>query len=170
MKAHALPAAVRAAAKPLGAALSAAALLSLCVLALRYRTDAATGIRNGIYTCLNTLVPALFPCAARVPALQSRAAGLLFRPLAPVLRRAFRLPPCAAPAIVFGLTAGYPTGAKIAASLYADGRLTRTECARLLCFCTSPGYAFAASYTGAILFGSARTGLLFFSPVCSRRC
>ena len=132
MKAHALPAAVRAAAKPLGAALSAAALLSLCVLALRYRTDAATGIRNGIYTC------------------------------APVLRRAFRLPPCAAPAIVFGLTAGYPTGAKIAASLYADGRLTRAACARLLCFCTSPGYAFAASYTGAILFGSARTGLLFF--------
>lgn len=163
MKAHALPAAVRAAAKPLGAALSAAALLSLCVLALRYRTDAATGIRNGIYTCLNTLVPALFPFVLLACLLsKSRAAGLLFRPLAPVLRRAFRLPPCAAPAIVFGLTAGYPTGAKIAASLYADGRLTRAACARLLCFCTSPGYAFAASYTGAILFGSARTGLLFF--------
>ena len=80
MKAHALPAAVRAAAKPLGAALSAAALLSLCVLALRYRTDAATGIRNGIYTCLNTLVPALFPFVLLACLLsKSRAAGLLFR-------------------------------------------------------------------------------------------
>lgn len=163
MKAHALPAPVRAAARPLAAALSAAALLFLCILALMYRTDAATGVRSGIYTCLNTLVPALFPFVLLACLLSgSRAAGLLFRPLAPVLRHVFRLPPCAAPAIVFGLTAGYPTGAKIAASLYDGGRLTRGECARLLCFCTAPGYAFAASYTGTILFGSAHTGLLFF--------
>ncbi len=77
MKAHALPAPVRAAARPLAAALSAAALLFLCILALMYRTDAATGVRSGIYTCLNTLVPALFPFVLLACLLSgSRAAGL----------------------------------------------------------------------------------------------
>ena len=95
MKAHALPAPVRAAARPLAAALSAAALLFLCILALMYRTDAATGVRSGIYTCLNTLVPALFPFVLLACLLSgSRAAGLLFRPLAPVLRHVFRTGLC----------------------------------------------------------------------------
>ncbi len=163
MKGHALPAPLRAAPKTLRTALSAAALLAFCALALVYRTDAATGIRNGAYACLNTLVPSLFPFVLLACLLsKSRAAVWLFRPLAPVLRHAFHLPPCAAPALIFGLTAGYPTGAKIAAALHADGRLTRAQCARLLCFCTAPGYAFAASYTGSVVLGSARTGLLLF--------
>ena len=142
---------------------AAAALLFLCALLLLYRNDAASGVLTGIYTCLNTLVPALFPFVllACLTA-KSPAAELLFRPLAPVMRYAFRLPTCAAPALVFGLTAGYPTGAKIAAQLFADDRLTREETARLLCFCTSPGYAFAAAYTGAVMLGSAHTGLLLF--------
>ncbi|MGN0478588.1 MAG: hypothetical protein ACI4GO_04060 [Hominenteromicrobium sp.] len=142
---------------------AAAALFALCALLIAYRTDAASGILTGIYTCLNTLVPALFPFVllACITA-KSAAADLLFRPLAPVMRHAFRLPSCAAPALVFGLTAGYPTGAKIAAQLYGDGRLSRAEAARLLCFCTSPGYAFAAAYTGAVMLGSTHTGMLLF--------
>lgn len=142
---------------------AAAALLALCALLLLYRNDAASGVLTGLYTCLNTLVPALFPFVLLACLMaKSPAAGVLFRPLAPVMRHAFRLPPCAAPALVFGLTAGYPTGAKIAAQLYGDNRLTRAETARLLCFCTSPGYAFAAAYTGATMLGSAHAGLLLF--------
>lgn len=162
LKGHALPASLHAT-KPFQTAFSAAALLALCVFTLSYRTDAAAGVRNGVYACLNTLVPSLFPFVLLACLLsKSRAAAWIFRPLAPVLRHAFHLPPCAAPALVFGLTAGYPTGAKIAATLYRDGRLTREQCARLLCFCTAPGYAFAASYTGAVVYGSARIGLLLF--------
>ena len=89
---------------------------------------------------------------------------MLFRPLSPVMRHVFRLPACAAPAVLLGLTAGYPTGAKITANLYAAGKLTREQAARLLCFCTAPGYAFAAAYTGSLLLRSERIGLnLFFA-------
>lgn len=165
MKAPAFPVASNAAAlrKAIRVVLSAAALLTLCILCLLYRTDAADGVRTGIYTCLNALVPSLFPFILLACLLsKSDAARLLFRPLSPVMRHVFRLPPCAASALVFGLTAGYPTGAKITAQLYADRRLTRGQAARLMCFCTAPGYAFAAAYTGTIMLGSAHTGLLLF--------
>ena len=143
----------------------AAALLLLALLLLRHRTDAAAGVVGGIHTCLGTLIPSLFPfILLACLCTNSRAAQVLFRPLSPVMRHVFRLPACAAPAVLLGLTAGYPTGAKITANLYAAGKLTREQTVRLLCFCTAPGYAFAAAYTGGLLLRSERIGLnLFFA-------
>lgn len=143
----------------------AAALLLLALLLLRHRTAAAAGVVSGIHTCLGTLIPSLFPfILLACLCTNSRAAQVLFRPLSPVMRHVFRLPACAAPAVLLGLTAGYPTGAKITANLYAAGKLTREQAARLLCFCTAPGYAFAAAYTGGLLLRSDRIGLnLFFA-------
>ena len=143
----------------------AAALLLLALLLLRHRTAAATGVVSGIHTCLGTLIPSLFPfILLACLCTNSRAAQVLFRPLSPVMRHVLRLPACAAPAVLLGLTAGYPTGAKITANLYADGKLTQEQAARLLCFCTAPGYAFAAAYTGSLLLRSERIGLnLFFA-------
>lgn len=141
---------------------AASALLAACVLLILYRSDAQNGVFTGVYTCLNMLVPSLFPFVLLSCLLtRSRAASLLFRPLSPVMRHVFRLPACAAPALLFGLTAGYPVGAKITASLYADGRLNREQSARLLCFCTAPGYAFSL-YAGTQLTGSPHTGVLLF--------
>ena len=142
-----------------------AALLLLALLLLRHRTAAAAGVVSGIHTCLGTLIPSLFPfILLACLCTNSRAAQVLFRPLSPVMRHVFRLPACAAPAVLLGLTAGYPTGAKITANLYATGKLTREQAARLLCFCTAPGYAFAAAYTGSLLLRSERIGLnLFFA-------
>ena len=132
----------------------AAALLLLALLLLRHRTAAAAGVVSGIHTCLGTLIPSLFPfILLACLCTNSRAAQVLFRPLSP-----------AAPAVLLGLTAGYPTGAKITANLYAAGKLTREQAARLLYFCTAPGYAFAAAYTGSLLLRSDRIGLnLFFA-------
>ena len=130
-----------------------AALLLLALLLLRHRTAAAAGVVSGIHTCLGTLIPSLFPfILLACLCTNSRAAQVLFRPLSPVMRHVFRLPACAA------------TGAKITANLYATGKLTREQAARLLCFCTAPGYAFAAAYTGGLLLRSDRIGLnLFFA-------
>lgn len=143
----------------------AAALLLLALLLLRHRTAAAAGVVSGLHTCLGTLIPSLFPfILLACLCTNGRAAQVLFRPFSPVMRHVFRLPACAAPAVLLGLTAGYPTGAKITANLYAAGKLTRTQAARLLCFCTAPGYAFAAAYTGGLLLRNARLGLnLFFA-------
>lgn len=139
------------------------ALLLACVLLLTRRYDAAAGVMAGITTCLTSLVPSLFPFVVLACAVsKSSAAQVLFRPLAPVMRVLFRLPAAAAPALVFGLTAGYPTGAKITAGLLESGRLTREQAARLMLFCTAPGFAFAASVVGPML-GSFHTGILLFA-------
>ena len=139
------------------------ALLLACVLLLNRRYDAAAGVAAGITTCLTSLIPSLFPFVVLACVVsKSPAAEVLFRPLAPVMRILFRLPAAAAPALVFGLTAGYPTGAKITAGLLESGKLTREQAARLMLFCTAPGFAFAASYVGPVL-GSFHTGLLLFA-------
>ena len=63
----------------------------------------------GIHTCLGTLIPLLFPfILLACLCTNSRAAQVLFRPLSPVMRHVFRLPACAAPAVLLELTAGYP--------------------------------------------------------------
>ena len=141
---------------------AACALLVTCILLILYRTEAQSGVLAGIQSCLGLLVPSLFPFVLLACVLtNTRRAALLFRPFAPILRHLFRLPACAAPALLFGLTLGYPVGAKITAALYTDGRLSRREAARLLCFCTAPGYAFSL-YAGTRLTGSAKSGLLLF--------
>ena len=141
---------------------SAVLLLFACILLVSHRSAAQSGVLSGVHTCLNLLVPSLFPFVLFACVLtQSHASALLFRPLAPVMRQVFRLPACAAPALLFGLTLGYPVGARITAALYADGRLSREQAARLLCICTAPGYAFSL-YAGAQLAGGMHGGLLLF--------
>ena len=113
----------------------AAALLLLALLLLRHRTAAVAGVVSGIHTCLGTLIPSLFPfILLACLCTNSRAAQVLFRPLSLVMRHVFRLPACAAPAVLLGLTAGYPTGAKITANLYAAGKLTREQAAVMLLY------------------------------------
>lgn len=140
---------------------SSAALLLACVLALRFRAEAAAGTAAGISACLNSLVPSLFPFVVLACALSSGgAAAVLFRPLGPVMRRVFRLPEAAAPALVFGLLAGYPAGARIAASLRDTDALSEKDAARLMLFCTAPGLAFTLSFVGPLFGGGPRGPLL----------
>lgn len=144
---------------------SAAALLLLAVLLFLFRADAAEGVRRGIAVCLQTLLPALFPFIL-LSALFSgaRSTAILCRPFGWLMRRGFRLPACAVPALLLGLCAGYPAGAAAAAALYSENRLSKNQTARLLCCCTAPGAAFC-------LFAGGEQGWLLFcasvlSPLC----
>lgn len=145
---------------------SAALLLCACILLILHRDAARNGVFTGVYMCLNTLIPSLFPFVLLSCLItRSRAAKLLFYPFAPVMRHIFRLPICAAPALLLGLTAGYPVGAKITASLYENGELNREQAVRLLSFCTAPGYAFCA-YTASVLSGTkSSVWILFLSTI-----
>ncbi len=141
---------------------AAAALLCACILLVLYRDAARHGVLKGAYTCLNTLVPSLFPFVLLACLVsRSRAAAVLFRPFSPIMRHVFRLPPCTTPALLLGLTAGYPVGAKMTAALYERGDLDREQAARLLSFCTAPGYAFCV-YTASRLSGGKHSALLLF--------
>lgn len=73
-------------------------------------------------------------------------------------------PPAPLPPFCWGSPQATLTGAKITANLYAAGKLTREQAARLYASVPRPGYAFAAAYTGSLLLRSDRIGLnLFFA-------
>lgn len=135
--------------------------VSLAAFLLLLRPQEAAGaVREGLSLCAGTVVPSLFPFFAAISLLlQLGAAEALGRLCAPVMKPLFRLRgECALP-LLAGLLGGYPTGAKTAAELYGQGRITRREAELLLGFCDNCGPAFLLGYAGAGVLGDAGAGL-----------
>lgn len=123
----------------------------------------ADGVRNGLALAAGQALPALFPFFVAGglltrSGLALRLSGLAARPLYAL----YRLPPTAAPAVLLGLTGGYPVGAATTADLLKQGTLSRTDAARVnrFCNCASPGFCIALAGLG--VFGSARTGAMLY--------
>ena len=118
-----------------------AASAAAALLLLRPQ-KAASAVRAGLALCAGTVVPSLFPFFAAISLLlQLGAAEALGRLCAPIMRPLFRMRGVCALPLLAGLLGGYPSGAKTAASLYAQGRITRQEAELLLGFCDNCGPA-----------------------------
>ncbi len=136
---------------------------AVTVLLLLRPQEAAGAVRAGLALCGGTVIPSLFPFFAAISLLlQLGASDVLGRLCAPVMKPLFRMRgECALP-LLAGLLGGYPSGAKTAAGLYAQGRITRQEAELLLGFCDNCGPAFLLGYVGAGLFGDAAAGLRLY--------
>lgn len=138
------------------------------VLLLVFREEAATGIKQGIKTCLEILVPSLFPFmvlssfAVKYGVLSGGdgKAGNLFQ-------RITGLPFATLTVIFFGFTGGFPVGLNVAAELYENGVIDRKTVLRLLSFCVNAGPAFIITAVGTMIFGSSGAGFRLFFCVCS---
>lgn len=139
---------------PLLAVLSAGALLLL-------RPEAASqAVREGLVLCAGTVVPSLFPFFVVVSLLlQLGLADLLQGLFAPFMGPLFHLRGVCALPLLTGLLGGYPAGAKTAADLYAQGRLSRQEAEVLLGFCDNCGPAFLLGFVGTGVLGDSRAGV-----------
>ena len=143
---------------PMLAASAAAALLLL------RPQKAASAVRAGLALCAGTVVPSLFPFFAAISLLlQLGAAEALGRLCAPIMRPLFRMRGVCALPLLAGLLGGYPSGAKTAASLYAQGRITRQEAELLLGFCDNCGPAFLLGCVGAGVLGNPDAGLWLYA-------
>ncbi len=143
---------------PMLAASAAAALLLL------RPQEAASAVRAGLALCAGTVVPSLFPFFAAISLLlQLGAAEALGRLCAPIMRPLFRMRGVCALPLLAGLLGGYPSGAKTAASLYAQGRITRQEAELLLGFCDNCGPAFLLGCVGAGVLGDPAPGLWLYA-------
>lgn len=137
--------------------------LPLCGLLIWFLAD-AEGVRSAaaeaLALCAGSVIPALFPFLAVSSLLVSLGLGQWLSPyLSGLMSGLFRLPGPAGSALLLGLAAGYPVGARTAAELYRSGQLTRGEAERLLTFCNDSNPVFLVSVLGAGVFGSVRTGL-----------
>ena len=138
---------------PLLAALSAAVLLTL-------RPEAASeGVRTGLRLCAGTVIPSLFPFFVVISLLlQLGLADALQGVCGPVMGPLFHMRGACALPLLAGLLGGYPSGARTAAGMYAQGRLTREEAETLLGFCDNCGPGFLLGYAGAAVLGDVRLG------------
>ena len=141
------------------------ALLSLALLAafLLCPAACADGVRDGLSLAAQTALPALFPFfLAGALLVRTGCADMLGRLAARPLARLYGLPPAAAPAVLLGLTGGYPVGAATAASLLQQGALSPRDAARVNSFCNAASPGFCISLVGLGVFGSARTGAVLY--------
>ena len=142
---------------PLSAVLGIGALLLL-------RPEAASGaVRSGLELCAGTVAPSLFPFFAVVSLLlQLGLAEGLQGICAPFMGPMFHLRGVCALPLLTGLLGGYPAGARTAAELYQQGRITRQEAEVLLGFCDNCGPAFLLGYVGVGILGESRAGAYLF--------
>ena len=139
------------------------AVLAIVILLLLRPQEAAEAVRVGLALCGRTVIPSLFPFFAAISLLlQLGAAEALSGLFRPVMQPLFRLRgECALP-LLAGLLGGYPSGAKTAAGLYAQGRISRQEAELLLGFCDNCGPAFLLSYVGAGILGGTELGVKLY--------
>lgn len=142
---------------PLLTALSALAALVLCP------APAAHAARGGLRLCVEMLFPALFPFFVVSGLLRlTGLPGLLGRSLERVSLRLFSLSGAGTSALLFGLTGGYPLGAKAIGDLVRDGTMTAEEAERALPLCNNSGPAFLIGAAGTGVFHERRIGLLLY--------
>ena len=126
-------------------------------------TACADGVRDGLSLAAREALPALFPFFLAGDLLvRTGFAAQLGRAAARPLAWLYGLPPAAAPAVILGLTGGYPVGAATAAGLALRGTLARADAARVNAFCNCASPGFCVALVGAGVFGSARTGAVLY--------
>lgn len=144
-------------------ALSLTALLSLFLL-LRMPDVAIAAMRDGLLLCARTVIPSLFPFMVISELLvKSGASSYLGRLVYPLFRPIFGLGKESCAALAMGTLSGFPVGAGTAATLYEEGKISKSELTRLLCFCNNPSSAFVISAVGISLFGCRTLGILLYA-------
>ena len=120
-------------------------------------------VTEGMYICVKSVIPSLFPyMVISSLVISSGLAHYLGRVLSRPLSALFALSGGCAAAIVLGVTAGFPVGAKTAVDTYKRGLCSKEEAERLCCFCNNTGPAFLIGGIGVGFFGDAQAGVRLY--------
>lgn len=139
--------------EPLMRAAGALGVLLVGAELLTHSAQTAEGIREGLVCCATLVIPSLLPFLVFSGMLATTRLGdWVSRPLKPICRWIFHLPPEAGSALLMSMTGGYPVGARTIAQLLEQGRIQPRTARRMLCFCINAGPAFVVSTVGAALY------------------
>lgn len=133
------------------------------VLLIVWSDRVAQGLQNGLDLCMQTVIPSLFAFMVFCELLfrsDGRVLRILFAPFR-LLARLYGLPGVTAPALCLGIIGGYPIGARMAAAMKREGKITAGQAEKLLCVAYGCSPSFLAG-VGALVFGSAKTGLILW--------
>ena len=123
------------------------AMLSFLCCLLLFPSSALSGAKKGLLLWFNQVLPSLLPfLILSTLFLSTGLSDSIAKHLAPVLSPIFRCSPSGCYAIVIGLLAGLPVGAKTIASLVASGKITKKEGEYLLPLCNNPSPLFLLGF------------------------
>lgn len=136
--------------------------------AIFFSDELSDYVAAGLAISVRVIVPSVFPFLLltdlTVRYIRFERIGGVRR----IFERCFRINGAALPVFVCGILCGFPLGAKLAITMYENGKISKCECERLMAFANnaSPGYVICA--VGIGMRGSLGDGvLLYISAVIS---
>ena len=131
---------------------------------LLFPLDTSKSCVSGINLCINAVFPSLFPFfVVSSMLISSPLPDKISSLLSPISRRLFGISGKGFSAFLIGIVGGYPVGVRTAVGLYESGRISKSECQRLLLFCNNAGPAFTLGVVGVGLLGDRRLGVILYS-------
>lgn len=122
------------------------AAMGILLLILDSKT-ALAGAQDGIFLCINSVIPSLFPFLVLSGMLTSAVSGTK-SPLLRPMGRLLGIPHGFEGIFLTGIVGGYPVGAQSVHNAWKDGQLSKKEASRMLAFCSNAGPAFLFGILG----------------------
>lgn len=137
-------------------------LLSAGILII-FSADAKAGASQGLALAQNTIIPSLIPLLILFfIIMKTGAKDVLSKTFGFISVYIFNLPQVTFPAIFFGLTGGYPTGALLTNELYIKGEIDEKQAQRLMRFNFCGGCGFIITALGTATLNNTRAGTILF--------
>ena len=127
-------------------------------------SGAALAAKEALVSCVNSVIPSLFPffvCSRML--IELGAAEKLGKLIFPVMKPVFGVGGGGGLAFVLGILSGYPVGAATVADLVKNGRCTKSEGEKLLGYCNNSGPLFILGALGAGLLGNTALGWILYA-------
>lgn len=137
-------------------------LLLSFFLFILFPVSSAEGAKEALILCGSSVIGSLFPFMVVSKMLTNANVIRLGNKLTEKIGNFFHISSYGVLALILGMVCGYPMGAKTAADLCANRKISKGEASFLLAFCNNCGPAFAIATVGAAFFGSTSTGTLLF--------
>lgn len=138
--------------------------LFLCLFILREKT--LISIKDTLSFSLSSLYPSLFPFIFLSSLLNLSTASIyISKILSPILRYIFKLSENSATVFISALLFGYPLGAKLTSELIKENKIGKSEAARIICCCLSPGAPFCIMFVGGVLLKNIKLGFFMFLSI-----
>ncbi len=141
---------------------SAAAFITFLSVSFFMSDEISKYAYDGLSLSLKVIIPTVFPFMLLSDFSDQAIEFEKSRFIGNIFERAFRISRIGLGAFFSGILGGFPIGAKNAISLYDDGKISKSECERLLSFSNIPSIAYVISAVGMGMLGSLRCGILLY--------
>lgn len=143
-----------------------AACIVACLTIISSSSVISQGIIGGLETCLNVIIPTLFPFMifssfVVKSGIYLKIGRIFGKPIGWI----FNLPPQTSGVIIMGFIGGYPIGLTMTAKLFEAGAIEEHHAKRMALFCVNAGPAFIISAVGGVMYQSKDVGLILFASV-----